>query len=91
MKKWQLVARVASEASVSKETAQRAVDGMFAAITEALGRNEAVSISKFGSFSVRRRSARMGRNPRTGEELMIEETNVPAFKPSKALRASVSS
>ena len=91
MKKWQLVARVASDACVSKATAERAVDGVFGAIVEALGRDEAVSISRFGSFSVRERSARMGRNPRTGEELVIEAAKVPAFRPSRALRAAVDS
>ena len=91
MKRWQLVARVASVASVPKATAEHAVGAVFDEISEALRRGEPVSIARFGSFSVRERSGRVGRNPRTGEELMIEAARVPAFKPSKALRATVAS
>ena len=91
MKKWQLVATVASKASVPKTKAEEAVEAVFGSISEALGRGEPVSISRFGSFSVRERSGRVGRNPRTGEELMIEAARVPAFKASKALRATVAS
>lgn len=89
MRRWQLVGLVASEASISKATAKKAVDAVFGAIEESLGRDEAVSIERFGRFWLRERSERPGRNPHTGEPLTIEAAKVPAFKPAKALRASV--
>lgn len=84
-----MIGRVASEASVSKATAKKAVDVVFDEIGEALRRDEAVSIERFGRFWLRQRQAREGRNPRSGEPLMIEAAKIPAFKPAKALRASV--
>ena len=89
MRRWQLIGLVAREASVSKVTAKKAVDTVFGAIEESLGREEAVSIERFGRFWVRQRSQRPGRNPLTGEPLVIEAAKVPAFKAAKALRASV--
>ena len=91
MRRWHLVAKVASEASVSKTIARQAVAAVFDEIADALRRGEPVSIDRFGSFTVRERSGRVGRNPRTGEELVIEPARVPAFKASPALRATVAS
>ena len=89
MRRWQLVAKVASVAAVPKTTAEHAVAAVFDEIAEALRRGESVSIARFGSFTVRERSGRTGRNPKTGEALVIEAARVPAFKASKALRATV--
>ena len=91
MRRWHLVGRVASEASLSKATAKKAVDAVFGAIEDCLGNDEPVSIERFGRFWVRERSERPGRNPRTGEPLVIEAAKVPTFKPAKALRESVGS
>ena len=91
MRRWQLEARVATEASVSKTIARQAVSAVFDGISESLRRGEPVSIERFGSFTVRERSGRVGRNPKTGEVLVIEAARVPAFKASKALRAAVAS
>ena len=78
-------------ASLRKTTAEHAVAAVFDEISEALGRGERVSIARFGSFSVRQRAGRVGRDPRTGGELTIEAARVPSFKASKALRAAVGS
>ena len=91
MRKWQLVGVVASEASLSKAEAKKAVDAVFGAIKASLERGETVSIERFGSFSVRERSGRTGRNPRTGEALEIEGMKVPKFKASPVLRGVVAS
>ena len=91
MRKWQLVGVVASEASLSKAEAKKAVDAVFGAIKASLGRGETVSIERFGSFSVKERQGRIGRNPRTGEELEIEGMKVPKFKASRVLRGVVAS
>ena len=90
MRTWQLVAAVASKASVPKMTAELAVKGVFEEIAVALERGEIVSIAGFGSFAARDRAERVGRNPRTGEAMVIGACRVPAFKPSRALRAVVS-
>ena len=84
-----MVAKVASEASVSQTIARRAVAAVFDEIADALVRGEPVSIDRFGSFTVRQRSGRVGRNPKTGEKLVIEAARVPAFKASPALRERV--
>ena len=90
MRMWQLSAEVASKASVPELTAKCAVRTVFDKITEGLERGEIVTIAGFGSFSVRDRAKRTGRNPRTGESMVIGARRVPAFKPSKALREVVS-
>ena len=89
MKKSDLTARVASEASLSKADADGAVNAMFSAISDALANGETVSIAGFGTFSTRARAARQGRNPRTGENIAIAASTVPAFKAGKAFRNAV--
>ncbi|MGI8560799.1 MAG: HU family DNA-binding protein [Luteimonas sp.] len=89
MNKNDLVEAVANEANLSKADAGRAVDAVVSAITGALKRGESVSLIGFGTFDVRARAARTGRNPRTGEEIKIAASKNPAFKAGKALKDAV--
>lgn len=89
MNKSELVDAIAAEADVSKAAAGRAVDAMVSAITTALQRGEQVSLVGFGTFSVRERAARTGRNPQTGANIEIQAARIPAFKAGKALKDAV--
>ena len=89
MNKAELVEAVAAAANLSKADAGRAVDAVVSGIASSLQGGEQVSIVGFGTFSVKRRAARSGRNPRTGESIQIQASNVPAFKAGKALRDAV--
>ncbi len=89
MNKSELIEAVASAADLSKADSARAVDGVVAAITEALQANDQVTLVGFGTFLVRQRDARTGRNPRTGETIQINASKVPAFKAGKALKDAV--
>lgn len=89
MNKAELVEAVAAAANLSKADAGRAVDAVVSGIASSLQGGEQVSIVGFGTFSVKRRAARSGRNPRTGESIEIQASNVPAFKAGKALRDAV--
>jgi DNA-binding protein HU-beta len=89
MNKNELVEAVASEASLSKADASRAVDAVVSSITGAMKRGDSVSVLGFGTFTVRDRAARTGRNPRTGEEIQIAASKNPAFKAGKALKDAV--
>ena len=89
MKKSDLTSHVAAEMSLPKAAADGAVNAMFSAISEALAGGETVSIAEFGTVSTRKRPARKGRNPRTGESIEIAASTVPSFKAGKALRDAV--
>ena len=89
MNKSELIDAVASASDLSKADASRAVDGMIAAVTEALKSGDQVTIVGFGTFLVRERGARTGRNPRTGEMINISASKAPAFKAGKALKDAV--
>lgn len=89
MNKSELVQAVADAASISKADASKAIDGMLDAITKALSEDDAVTLIGFGTFSVRERAARTGRNPRTGDPIDIKAAKVPSFKPGKALKDAV--
>ena len=86
MNKAELIDAVAGEANLSKADAGRAVDAIIDSITSALGKGQQVSVVGFGTFSVKHRAARAGRNPRTGETIKIKASNVPGFKAGKALK-----
>jgi len=73
----------------NKAMGAAAVDAVLDAITEGLKKGERIQISGFGTFEVRHREARMGRNPRTGEPVQIAASNAPAFKAGKALKEAV--
>ena len=86
MTKSDLVARVAARTELSNVGAADLLDAVLATITEALARGESVSISGFGTFSVKERAARQGRNPRTGGAITISASKVASFKAGKGLR-----
>jgi len=84
-----LIDAIAEEADLSKASAGRALDAAISAITGALKNQDAVSLVGFGTFSVKHRAAREGRNPRSGETIQIAASNAPAFKAGKALKDAV--
>ncbi len=86
MNKSELVNCIAESCDLSKADATRAVDAFTDCVKKALKKNDTVSLVGFGTFSVRKRAARMGRNPRTNETIKIKASKVPAFKPGKALK-----
>ncbi len=89
MNKTDLVDVVAEAADISKASAARAVDAITAAITSALKKGEPVVLAGFGTFVVRERAARTGRNPRTGDAIEIKASKALGFKPGKALKDAV--
>ena len=89
MNKAELIATVAEVAGLSKKDSEKAVNTTFEAITAALEAGEKVSLVGFGAFDVKERAARMGRNPRTKEEVEIPASRVPQFKAGKALKDAV--
>jgi nucleoid DNA-binding protein len=84
--KAQLIDSVAAKADISKAAAGRAIDAMIEAVTETLEKEESVTLVGFGTFSVRDRAARTGRNPQTGAEIQIAASKLPAFKAGKLLK-----
>lgn len=89
MNKTELINKVAEMSEISKKDATNAVDAVFATITTALEENDKVQLIGFGTFEVRERSERQGRNPQTGEEMTIPASKIPAFKAGKALKEAV--
>ena len=89
MNKAELIDAVASSADLSKAVATQAVDAVVDTITESLRNGDSVTLVGFGTFEVRARAARTGRNPQTGEEIQIKASRAPAFKAGKALKDAV--
>ena len=89
MNKTELIEHIAKSADVSKAAATRALDALIGAVKTTLKKNGSVTLVGFGTFSVGKRAARTGRNPRTGEEIKIKAAKVPKFKPGKALKDAV--
>jgi DNA-binding protein HU-beta len=89
LNKTELVNAVATQAGLTKKDASTAVDVLFETIMNKLSKDEKVQLIGFGTFEVRERSARTGRNPQTGEEIQIPASKVPAFKPGKELKDAV--
>ena len=89
MNKGELIDAVAASAGLSRADATKAVDGVLDNITKALAGGNGVSLVGFGTFSVKQRAARTGRNPRTGEPIQIAASKVPGFKAGKALKDAV--
>ncbi|MDI3538273.1 MAG: DNA-binding protein HU-beta [Bacillota bacterium] len=85
-----LVGVVAEKSGLTKKDAEKAVNAVFDAVTEALAAGEKVQVVGFGTFEVRERAARKGRNPQTGEEIEIAAAKLPVFKAGKGLRETVS-
>lgn len=90
VKKSELIEAIATDADVSKTVATKMFDSTIDQITKALKHGEEVSIIGFGTFSVKNRAERSGRNPQTGEVIKIEAARVPSFKAGKALKDAVS-
>lgn len=86
MNKTDLVAAVAEHAELTKADAGRAVEAFFETVQKTLKKGEDVSVVGFGTFTVRERAARTGRNPRTNETIKIKASKVPAFKAGKTLK-----
>lgn len=89
MNKGDLIEKVAEKTELSKADAGRAVDAIIGAISKALKKGDQVSLVGFGTFAVKKRAARQGRNPRTGETIQIKASKVPGFKAGKALKDAV--
>ncbi|HHW60324.1 MAG TPA: HU family DNA-binding protein [Syntrophomonadaceae bacterium] len=86
MNKTELISEIAQKSNMTKKDAEKVVNAFFATVEEALKAGEKVQLIGFGTFEVRERKARRGRNPQTGAEIEIPATRVPAFKPGKALK-----
>ena len=84
-----LIDGVAAKSGLTKKDATAAVEALFDVVTETLAEGERVQVIGFGSFEVRERAARKGRNPQTGDEIEIPATKVPAFKAGKGLKDAV--
>jgi len=89
MNKAELIDAISDAADLTKADAGRALDGMIDAITEALRKGETVSLVGFGSFLVKERAERQGRNPQTGGSITIKAAKIPSFKAGKALKDAV--
>jgi DNA-binding protein HU-beta len=89
MNKAELIDAIAESVDLSKASASRALDSVIDNITNSLKRGDTVTLVGFGTFSVRNRAARTGRNPRTGETINIKASKVPGFKAGKALKDAI--
>lgn len=89
MNKTELVNAVAEKADFSKKDAEKAVAAVLDSITDALAQGDKVQIVGFGTFEVRARAEKQGRNPKTGEAMVVPASNLPAFKAGKALKEAV--
>ncbi len=89
MNKTELIEAIAASADLPKAAAGRALDAMVDAITAALKKDDQVVLVGFGTFAVKERAARTGRNPQTGQPIEIAAAKIPSFRPGKALKDAV--
>lgn len=89
MNKTELVDVVSTKSELTKQDSKKAVDALFETISNTLAKEEKVQLVGFGTFEVRERAERTGRNPQTGEEMTIPASKSPAFKPGKELKEAV--
>ncbi len=89
MNKTELVAAIAEKAEITKKDAEKALAAVISSVTDAMAAGDKVQLVGFGTFEVRARDARTGKNPRTGEVIKIAASKVPAFKAGKALKEIV--
>lgn len=89
MNKSELIDEIARESGLSKGDSEKALNATVQAITNAMKSGNNVQLVGFGTFQVRQRNARTGRNPKTGESIQIEASKVPAFSPGKALKEAL--
>ncbi len=86
MNKSELIDAIAASSGLTKADAGRALDGFISAVTGALSKGDSVTLVGFGTYSVKERAARTGRNPQTGREINISAARVPNFKAGKTLK-----
>lgn len=89
MNKAELIGSVAESTGLSRADATRAVEAFIDCVQQTLKKGDAVSLVGFGNFTVRKRAARTGRNPRTNETIEIPASNIPAFKPGKPFKDAI--
>ncbi len=89
MNKSELIDAIADKSELTKADAGRALDGFVTAVTEALSSGDSVALVGFGTFTVKDRAERKGRNPQTGAEITIKAAKIPSFKAGKSLKDSV--
>ncbi|QSX23545.1 HU family DNA-binding protein [Priestia megaterium] len=89
MNKTQLVDAVATKSELTKQDSKKAIDALFETISNTLAKEEKIQLVGFGTFEIRERAERTGRNPQTGEEMTIPASKSPAFKPGKELKEAV--
>jgi DNA-binding protein HU-beta len=89
MNKGELIEAVSADSGLSRAEAAKAVDAVLGSITNTLSEGGSVALVGFGTFKVKARAARMGRNPRTGASIHIQASNVPGFKAGKGLKDAV--
>lgn len=89
MNKGGIVSQMAKEAKITKRSAEKAVNSLLGSITKSLKKGEKVTLVGFGTFAVRKRAARKGRNPQTGAEIKIGAKKVPVFKAGQKLKNAV--
>ncbi|AIA76015.1 MULTISPECIES: HU family DNA-binding protein [Halomonadaceae] len=89
MNKSELIEAIAASADIPKAAATRALDAMVESVTDSLKKGESVSLVGFGTFAIKERAARTGRNPQTGQPIEISAAKVPSFKAGKALKDAV--
>ncbi len=89
MNKAELISSVAEKTALTKKDVEKTIGALIETIEETLAKGEKVQLVGFGTFEIRHRAARKGRNPQTGEEIHIDATRVPVFKAGKTLRNAV--
>ena len=89
MNKAELISAISTEASLTKADSSRALDAIISTVSGELGKGNSVQLTGFGTFEVRDRAARQGRNPKTGEAIQIKASKNPAFKAGKLLKDAV--
>jgi DNA-binding protein HU-beta len=89
MNKSELIEAIADSANLSRAQAAKALEGLIGALTSALQKGETVTLVGFGSFAVKERAERQGRNPQTGESIKIKAARTPSFKPGKVLKDAI--
>lgn len=89
MNKSDLISNIAKQSAISKSAAKRSLEAIVAGVKTALKKEGRITIAGLGTFSTRKRAARIGRNPRTGESIKIKATKVTKFKPGKALKEAL--
>lgn len=89
MNKAEVIDHIAAEADISKADATKALEAFIGGVTKTLVQGDQLALIGFGTFSIKNRAARVGRNPQTGEEIQIKAAKIPTFKPGKALKDAV--